>query len=1044
MYDQTRVICLNQGTCVSGRTMTDTDLNTCVCTTGCKCDHGYEGIHCERATQSLTLVGAFLVSDLSRCCPFDSPDCTPMKRFPGEQVCKPTRPVGGFQPLTLYAQCRQRFTDTPDHGVIACSSLNDTPIPIPGECEHIENRWHLPSHTCGEDANDDFFSVSHTTRTQSYKLNTFYNNTEAGYQAGRGVCWTDPRFEAPDKQHRSFCFCNAPYLAAGGDRITGTLERPSRRGWWPGPGIDDDSCNERTCTYKDLPVWSAGDGKWTWQPTRTRVDKDSLNRPAQCNGYHHEALTDGGKNPLANTICKDTVYEELPGGGFNYAGTKWYEHINRPGDCRRCQPGMGAVAGVSKQTQDGTELERAGLGLCTIQTLHDEQGRECGFGEPTYGPNVVLTLNDGTGTKSVPIVASCTCHDPYTKSHTFQEAIPNYDIVSTGICHRSCAGDSYYANITSRVNLFNSTSGYWNQTITSIVRTKLPSSCGGIGAGLCRPIGDGWHSACLCDIGRKGRECEEKDTDAFDVGWASIAADAKVTCGANGGWRPKPAPAQWWVPDGFCLDVAGSSLDVGAPVVAYTCATVGVGDITGQPNQMFTLDRLNRLVALHSGLCLGVSSSAQGAALVQVDCGPAPAWEHNSADGLRLVGTDLWLAPSAAKTNGAPVVLVPSSGATSWHRTAETPYGDVNYFNAIIGRMSWDKLGESKLYTGYECTCASSAPAGYYSLNNTKGVCGRTCEALRDSGKVCSGNGACVDAPNGSVDKVCRCALGWAGDKCDKVMNRDNAGRTCGGPTRGLPVYTESTVRMAQECSCFPGYMRNETGSGACYKPCPVNNGVTCTSGNYGNCLPSVRGVNNGDEECVCKAGFSGVACEIPPSCSVVVGKTYYACANHGDLVDGVCVCQGDFVGACCELSLKGLGNTSTLDCGFGQPYIDNDANGLQLAGTYGVHPYSPPTPSLCGKFNEAAWFNSTETRVLAADRVRGAGRLEWLRNMVAAGSANACAAPIWLDTGAAKGWFARTTNADAKLTLYNYLYASTPPPALTETTVCVTPTPTC
>ena len=359
-----------------------------------------------------------------------------------------------------------------------------------------------------------------------------------------------------------------------------------------------------------------------------------------------------------------------------------------------------------------------------------------------------------------------------------------------------------------------------NKTYVDTFRlTEFSTACGGPSQGQCRPINDGFNSACYCNPGWYGPKCELKDPAFFDVGFDGRTIGR--SCGKYGREQAKDAPV---------------------------------------------------------------------------------------------------------RTPG------------------DSRFIDSRYFDAVIAKMAPANLGDPRPYAGYKCVCEADTPFGY-DTNNLKGVCARNC--THPMLKGCSGHGKCIyDPVFGSMDRVCQCDRGWTGEDCNTVLSPgDNATLPCGGPTRGVAVYTD-TYKLKQACVCRAGYNRG-TNHPTCYKPCPLGknpeNGTlqACSYQSYGYCrLHNVT--HPGDEICACDAGSRGLACEEPTACGSVFGLVRYTCNGQGKVVDGLCVCNPGYVGACCQLNVNNLAGGFNHDCGLGQPYrVDASVKGAARPGP----PLPPPPP---------------------------------------------------------------------------------------------------
>lgn len=283
-----------------------------------------------------------------------------------------------------------------------------------------------------------------------------------------------------------------------------------------------------------------------------------------------------------------------------------------------------------------------------------------------------------------------------------------------------------------------------------------------------------------------------------------------------------------------------------------------------------------------------------------------------------------------------------------------------DYFLRRIVPMQGAELASNTGYSASQCRCKPGAPAGWNTAENDKKVCARTCAALVGSnGRVCSGNGQCISDPFGqSMDKGCRCNLGWGGDDCSQPILRDGVGAVCGG--NGVAVYND-THRLQQRCQCFGGgEFVVEAPSQICARVCPLgrdpSTGVlqACTNPLYGLCV--VNATTGNDRYCKCNSGYQGSAnCDSTgtPSAKGLISNALYSCTYRGDEdpVSGVCRCRSGYVGSTCEV------DTSALPCGDGQSFQDNNAIGYTIVNPTQVTVNTTTVLSKAGQFDPARYL---------------------------------------------------------------------------------------
>lgn len=290
-----------------------------------------------------------------------------------------------------------------------------------------------------------------------------------------------------------------------------------------------------------------------------------------------------------------------------------------------------------------------------------------------------------------------------------------------------------------------------------------------------------------------------------------------------------------------------------------------------------------------------------------------------------------------------------------------------DYFLRRIVPMQGAELASTTGYSAYQCRCKPGAPAGWSTEGNDKKVCARTCAStsLRGpNGRVCSDNGKCISDPFGqSMDKGCRCDLGWGGDDCSQPILRDGLGAVCGG--NGVAVYSD-IHRLQQRCQCFGGgEFVLQPPSLICSRVCPLgrdpSTGVlqACTNPLYGLCV--VNATTGNDRYCECKQGYQGSAnCDSTgtPSAKGSVSNALYSCTYRGDEdpVSGVCKCKSGYVGSTCEV------DTSALPCGDGQPFQDNNALGYNIVNPTQVAINTTVVLSKSGQFDPARYLFANKT----------------------------------------------------------------------------------
>jgi len=472
-------ICSGNGMCSENVAITNqTDLRTCMCQSGCKCNQGYTGDRCEKAVQTagapaVVLSGGFVipardaVRNFLRCCPLDNPDCTPIQsRRDSSKVCRPTKPC---LPGTT-CEC-----DTSDY---------------------IDS-FHLPSDlVCGE--------------TQTQSITGWMGNA-----AGRGRCWHGSgsyRNGTTIDGDWGFCWCNIP----PGVQAGGVANQNGRRGWW------GENCQKRTCTTRADKVYYP-------DATGKRQLGSIVNKPAsapdtvQCSGHSHGSQNGASSNydddtqPCADKSIWGMMKTNPPREGWNF--------VNDEGRCIRCADGWGFFQGYRSK-----DLKRAGYltkdtsyeeenGLCGERTFHSGGGVACGgYGVPNQ-KEVQLFQNTTAANPSsflANYTSACTCPAEWGLATT-----------SSGICQRSCAGSAAAAQIP--FNMTDAFGNYIGPAGQNFTADPTPIRCGGFRQGLCRPIvygerSDGWNSACMCNIGFNGPNC-----DRVPHMWVG-----ETVCGADG------------------------------------------------------------------------------------------------------------------------------------------------------------------------------------------------------------------------------------------------------------------------------------------------------------------------------------------------------------------------------------------------------------------------------------------------------------------------------------------------------------------------------
>eukprot|EP00941_MAST-03F_sp_MAST-3F-sp1_P002052 g2052.t1 len=247
-------------------------------------------------------------------------------------------------------------------------------------------------------------------------------------------------------------------------------------------------------------------------------------------------------------------------------------------------------------------------------------------------------------------------------------------------------------------------------------------------------------------------------------------------------------------------------------------------------------------------------------------------------------------------------------------------------------------------YGGYDCSlelCPNACTSEEHGTCGSDGLCkcklgwtGKACEESTCSipHDLCGKNGKCDE--NG---KNCRCNAPWAGKHCTYRICPGRFGVQCSGhgtcndgtceceegfhgsicSTRGCPTSLKGSVCSGHgtctgvdeaECVCLGGYhpppfqlVKLYGGDDCSKKLCPTTNGIECDG--FGSCK---------DGKCQCNdgSGRTGAACHIDEGAE----NAKSGCAEHSDCnfpngicSDGTCFCEhGTMWGLNCQMNASG------------------------------------------------------------------------------------------------------------------------------------------
>lgn len=771
----------------------------CTCAYNCTCENGYTGDQCEQAVQ--TSVFAASINQYHACCPpWAGADCSSMvnNKFPFEQpfalnatkICHvydtndsqcpgPSLRIGAgtwlYGGTEMFAHSTAPVNEIEMNWAPKTNSKGESVVGMywsDGVNQHI-NSWR--NNMCNEQMRDHWYDDAESALHNQTPDWVTYNMAK---WVGHGVCW-------PGDQQRAFCFCNAPPLNA-----TDLLPaRYGRNGWY------GDNCEIRTCTVATIPMMMYNFS--SIRPDNITVyatQRDANGTLLQCNGNYHpgyDSADQWGAYDL-DTPCDDKVDQ-----GINNAGT-----------CNECADGFGAYAGIYAPHLEGTAYySGVETGLCGELTLHSAMGSPCGgYGTPTY-TNLTFWPAGGTGSAIVvQQITNCECDFPYT-----------IKVAVTGLCERTC----YTQNSTYGMNFINSQSSLTPNQYNSIVMSNSSQGCGNLGNldptnttlhGLCYPIAygddpDGFNSACMCQPGWNGYDCQTNDTMRYyDPGTSAdyslnyTALNPNKLCGLHGSTATAPLPAGVVLPNGTSLEVYYfqnniASMTPGAEmhsITAYspqicvcdtdTAAAAGYA-IYWNASRSLACSRQNTSTELAFTPPGGIRGPPCGGPIQGT---PVEDPSGQSVDVVCVCKRGYAGAACndqvANHANGAGVVDASGVGPACGGPNR----GIITYVPGTFRRAQ-------------NCSCLAAYPQD--ASVNGHGACYIACPLGGATNEVCSGHGT-ASAPG--QDCTCQCASGYAGLACDQTTSASAIGRSgllysCTG--RGVASATGGY------CICNVGYV---------------------------------------------------------------------------------------------------------------------------------------------------------------------------------------------------------------------------------------------
>jgi hypothetical protein len=299
----------------------------------------------------------------------------------------------------------------------------------------------------------------------------------------------------------------------------------------------------------------------------------------------------------------------------------------------------------------------------------------------------------------------------------------------------------------------------------------------------------------------------------------------------------------------------------------------------------------------------------------------------------------MWKNGKVCGDDAEPYMPERPAGATKYSN-----FMDEDFFHRSIVPLQREGLLSKTAYSGHKCRCKDYAVAAGWEMDGN--FCGPSCDTLRSplfGNLICSGaaQGTCISSPYpGAVGKVCQCAKGWAGEKCDIQILTDKLGRQCGGSDRGKIVFKDA-FNMTQRCDCVAPFVPNPIAgemNGTCWADCPVNpiTKQKCTGEDQGACTLDLmndglngKGTKN-DNICKCTEGaYEGKDC----STKLVAVYTTQSgrvmpCTGHGSPDpdrNGFCRCDPGWIGFACEIY------SPNRQCGTGQTFLDHEALGYNV-----------------------------------------------------------------------------------------------------------------
>jgi hypothetical protein len=507
-------LCSMQGICnstASAITKTQSDgVHYCKCPASCLCLTGFTGPSCETAVFTSVALISLLptypnVLDFSECCPLNHTNCMPIvSRVSNEGLVPTTRcpantcmPNAGLVGETVVPDTGQwsdsfRATLGTTQAVVSVTAYDGT-TPVT-----FQTLATVAPFRCGENSNK---AVAGWIPTRGFLAGhgqcdlgqlTYTYTKENGFSAAAGSIDT-----SVIPSGTGFCWCNNLFRTPSNNNVY--------HGWW-GTG-----CKQRTCTTTWNNARSLDSTGVLWiSAARSSSSYVGLSG-MQCSNRSAVAYSDMSSNmdtvSLSNSPCDDTA--TVLGSSIT--------RINTPGFCKQCIDGWGFHAGYNQTMLDFANSKDTSLhinstyqGICDVKTQHSFSGAVCGgYGIPTTALITVPAKGSAPSYKMTQVL-SCACNQ------TWQLTQP---AANGGICQRSCAGDPTAVLATVKWSVAPVYDQYYNYIGATDVSLTYNSTaivkCGGYRRGLCRPItdptyGGGWNSACMCNPGFNGPQCDNQ------------------------------------------------------------------------------------------------------------------------------------------------------------------------------------------------------------------------------------------------------------------------------------------------------------------------------------------------------------------------------------------------------------------------------------------------------------------------------------------------------------------------------------------------------